>query len=569
MDSFNSYLKKIKKEVEGWLDINAIIKDKRFKVDEDILFNRRLNLDLNHRGFGKYYYYHGWLMSYIPKKMLHILERRGWKPKKYFFNFIGEPHSKDIKIYNLWNRRHSTLKKVYSLVHRFSKHKDVYAMTYRTLLAHPFWLVIKPYVILLKNFTDRYFWIVMEKSLIKESKWIKIKALIKLKHYRGLNLLNNSNFYKYFFNLSQDFFKKINYISVKNKSDVLLSFRKKINLLFINEDKWLSCYRRKGSIFVKKTDYLTDESKYEIVKWFEYLHNNKYNNYINFLVVYRNLKKKKKIYNLKTSKFLNKDKFIKNPQDRNNYFTYRKLYFNNHNHWQLSFISRIYLIYFFWLVYFFQGQRTYLYKLTFNYWAKHFVTVNKIIKLDQLGLFFYYKNTYSNRFLKMGNTLEKSTYDFMKFIYDKYYVNLHRLGSSDDDLDYLKNFFRYKSNNLIFFFNYLKKFTERKSFLLDFIPHKNYSFRVSLKKQFFNVNFLSKHRKIKEKKRDKRNKQDHLEEKKAFMPKFDEIDFYRVQWMESVFNSERTGLSTNKEYISPKYFTYQWPLIKSKRLYYH
>lgn len=503
------------------------------------LLRKSLNKNLKSR----YILSHNFRFIWDNQRFKGILKIPGWKKKTREFNFFLDKNNIDNKLnkrddilYEFWNMKPSYLKYIYSKINRMHPYIQIYNLGYRTFLDYPYSIIIKPYTIILKNFNFSKFFLVFEWS----SKLTQLNIIMKVVHkklkkkyldeYFIINDFNN----KIDLNYSKNFIYKILYKSYfdskvyvlenifqfnrnyNNKMDVILS-KKKVRYLLWHRENWLWRLRANWK-FLNLHQYIyTDRFKIVLLKRFKM----KFTNIDDFdkkpteLFTNKFLKKfieelfDLKFFNLSNKLRGNRIKLVNSYYDKNMFFKLKEKFINNFSLSLTSLYSRLYYIYFFWVIYFLKNIYKYINKIIFNLWVRFFCLTFNFYNTHNLKGFFsldidsviydriiinyeylFIKNIrkiinyhylFKNHFIfSYSNKLYKSSY----LIYKK--SRLINLNIDNNYSLYFFNFYKIDFGNIYCY--YFKCWRNQKNYsfynIVDYFEQNNYVFLNSFKEYY-------------------------------------------------------------------------------------
>ena len=527
-----------------------ILFENRKEIMREISNYMKLRLLLNRRLKAKYLLPHNFKYFFNRKRLTGILKIPGWKKRTFNFNFYLPQISNDDQLYNFWNMKPSYLKYIYSKINRMHPYRQIYNLSYRTVLLFPYSITIKPFTIILRNYYFNDFFLIFEWT----SKWNHSHVLVKIIDKKGRHRpkdLNNSIFnmprkpidyqpentlYKFYYlrffksvllNSSKEFFVFTQ--KYTSKLEVILS-KRKIKYLFWYRENWLWRLRANWK-FIKLHKYIyTRRFKNILLDVFKVKFMNlEYYDYFpldvfleRFIDGFTKELKVLKFVNLSKKFRFSRSKYLNNYGDKNLYFKSRNNFFKKYSFNKTSFFSRLYYLYFFWILYFLKKIYQYINKTLFSLWFRFFyfsanfsreTNLSRFFSLDlltylnissfnwklnnelffisNLDKFFSYFMLFNNIFkLKFNN------YDFYKSSYF-YYINrllINKKIYSNFFINF-KNFINISYSSV---FNYYLKNQRNVSnsffiSILDYFETNNYIFFTN-----FRTNYLQTFRFISE-----------------------------------------------------------------------
>ena len=377
------------------------------------------------------------------------------------------------------------------------KLKKVYNLkNYEKFFIWPFLITIKPGVIIIKNiFFKNYF-------ILKYKKRNKILFIAEFKNkYKSaeillnkINILNTNILNNYFRQNNLFILKKGNIINkVKNYKNSILKLYLNV-ILYKNINNFYTFLN-----IIKKTKIKIKE--------------NFFNDLLKTLIFFFKRKKCIKIYknNNFNLYFWNKNNkvFNKTIKNKKNSFYNYKNYIKKYTRRSIisySFFLRLYALYFFWFLFFFNKIFYYFNKILFNFWFRFFYFLYSSLNFNSKLFFSFnklYKNVYlynkninfyfefENIFINYLNNIKNIFYSNIKYVYFNKKNNLFLYNFILNNIFFIfKNYFF--SNINVFYSNFLKNIIN-KSFklennLFDILYSSNYNYNNIYNKEYFLIN---------------------------------------------------------------------------------
>lgn len=496
------FLKKllIKEGLNLKLKNKSFIKDIKYNFTKKINWLKRKNIDKYTKG-KRIIGTNQFIQFHLYKSLGRLYTN--YKNKKYtYFNILFNLLANDkFSYWFFFLSNKSQLKK--ELIKKKS-----YSITNKHIFLFPYLITIKPFKIIIKNIYFKTFFIFMYKNKWADSKEILLKIvkrkfnysekLLKLGHISYLNMLNENFFYlnKLFIgknkilNGCDNFYydKKKN----NNKSLLILNKDKKLKKLTMIMFKNILKYSKKNKIILKNV-------------LSEYSWNNLLDLILKINKKLKGIKLTKKYFNIflwKSNNILfnklnKKNKFI--------FFNFKNIInkFFKKTFSNYSFFLRMYILYFFWSLFFFNKFFYFFNKILFNLWFRFFYFLSNAILNINNNLFFSYKNLYKNlyknidinHYFEFENIFSNFLLDIWKFFYWK----LNYILSSKIKKNIFKYFFLFYFSFIIknyFFFsiyydynkyfkNVINKTFKLENNLLDIYYVNKYKYKSIYNRNYF------------------------------------------------------------------------------------
>lgn len=449
--------------------------------------------------------------KYITKKIMYIFKkptREGklkilnWRRKSIRFNFFYNKNIKDNKVYEFWNMNPSYIKYVYSKINRKHEFKDVYNLSYRSLIVFPYTIKVKPYTIIIKNLFIKRFLLIFEwknkinKNLIVAKIAKKFNKILKFKLVKNIKY-NSNNIYNKLFNMNIH-----SYIIRSYRPQFKIVAQNKIKYLFWVYENWLWRYRNNW-VFTNSRREFSLNYQYYLLKIFKTRIVNKFN-YIHlpcniFIEKFENILYKKIIYLKKNVllKLNNIKKFkINNYKfNRNKNYKYKDIYNNKYSLKTYKFYTNMYYIYYYWFILLLQKLYIYTNKIMFNMYLKFlylsnydnininysFILFNNIKNLKNINILnidskiimvhkkLNLNNIYTNRLYSFNYNIKRI--DFIS--------NLNKIVNNKNIFNYFKNLQYVYTKNI---FNIIKN--NKITLLLDYFQDSYYTISLCFKKYY-------------------------------------------------------------------------------------
>ena len=533
---------KLKPHFKYKIKFYNILFDNRKDIMKEISNYIKLRLLLGRGLRARYSLPHNFKYIFNKKRLEGTLKIPGWKKRTWDFNFFSPKTFNDDWLYNLWNMKPSYLKYVYSKINRMHPYRQIYKLAYRTLLIFPYSITIKPFTIIFKNYYLGNFFLIFEWT----SKWNHSHILIKIIDKKGRHIPRDLNpsifslprkpsneppeniFYKFFYLrlLKSLYYTPLNSLLVltqkyTSKLAVILS-RKKIKLLLWHRENWLWRLRANWK-FMKLHKYIyTKRFKNILLDLFkikfmdlEYYDFFPIEIFIEkFTEIFIRELKVFKLVNLAKKYKISRFKYVNSYGEKNLYFKSRNNFFKKYSFNKTSFFSRLYYLYFFWILYFLKNIYQYINKISFSLWFRFFYFTANLSNESNLSRFFsldllaYHRISsfdfkLNNELLFISNLdkflsyfmlfnkvskLRLNNYNFYKSSYFYYMKNLliNRKITSNFFINF-KNFinFNYSSVSNYYLRNQRKSYNSFFISILDYFEINNYTFFTN-----FRTNYL-------------------------------------------------------------------------------
>jgi hypothetical protein len=522
-----------------------------------------------------------------------ILKILNWKEKKDLFNFRYSENFKDKEIYEFWNLESSYFKNIYSLINRKHPYKHIYNLAYRALLIFPFSIKVKPYTVILKNYFIKNFLFIFEwrSKLKKDAIILKIiKKYNKIIKYKFIKILNFNSF-EIFKRLYINKFKRI----YKDNSLNIISLLKiKIKYLYWKCENWLWRYRNNWKFTIEHKEislnyqyYLLKAFKLNVLKKYK-LHTLPKKVFIEkfFNLIFLKLLKKRKNNNLIR-------KFFSFKYNKLKFFKFKNYYLKNNTKILNNFLfSKMYSLYYYWLLFIISKIYNYLNKIIFNSYV-NFLYITDNLNLNKNFSFLFFNNLYKN-LINKGYKMKLNIESNIGRIYlilnlNRFYLNKYYIPYNYTRPDIITYFNRNNNTRLdtLFFKNlqlvYTSKFhnivENNCKFLLDYIDNYQYSIFISFKKyiiqtnRFINFNLYRKINKLILKNRDINDESNinisnniYVSNLEFLKISHDNLNLDKIKFRKMSFNHKVLGFNSNINDICYKNFE----LFESddKRFYY-
>lgn len=418
--NFTKYKPKYKFKVEYRNKIRYyhILFKNRALIMKNIANYMNLRKEWNKNTKYRYIFPRKFKFTFNRERLLGILKIPGWKKKTRNFHFLLNENQNDVRLYDFWDLQPSYLKYVYSKINRMHPYKQIYNLAYRAVLLYPYSLIIKPYTIILKNYNFDKFFLILEWSNKFDKLRIIMKIIykrIKYKNRERYSILDNfhkkinehktnnilynilyGGFYQSSLSFSIRNYFLVNYDNYySNKLDVILT-RKRIRDLWWYWENWLWRLRANWK-FVKVHKYkYSKKFKNLLLDKVKLIIENR--NYFEKLPVDIFMERFSKIFvkELFSWKFINLSnrlrnnghRFVSSYNDKNRFFKSRGLFMKKFSLNITSFYSRLYYIYFFWVIFFISKMYIYINKIVFNLWMRFLNITSFLYRIDNLYDFF-------------------------------------------------------------------------------------------------------------------------------------------------------------------------------------
>lgn len=343
-----------------------------------------------------------------------------------FFN----SNFKDFSLYKSFFLKNSRIKwDLSKLIRRKHEETNKYKFAYKSIFIWPFTIVIKPFIIIVKNVFFRPFFIY--------KKWFKKTFNQKI--------YNKNKLYSQIYKI----------ITIKANQKNLNN-----NLVYTSSTYFW--------YVMQKYYFCIDVNiNYNYNNQIIYLENSKYNN-----IFYRSFKKYKQFFQT-----------IVKKKQKNSFFVFFNFFYKflKKSFIGLSFFIRLYCLYFFWFLYFINNLFYHINKILFNYWFRFFYFTLNLNNIINNKIFINYKKLYKNfndhkNFLEFENNINK----FLRNIINIVYFNFNYIIKIK-----LKNNL-YKDYFLILFYCYFRNY-----FLFNIFNNYNFLFNNNFKKNYlYNNNFF-------------------------------------------------------------------------------
>jgi len=420
---------------------------------------------------------------YKVEKLFGHLYINNWKKKIIKFNFLYNHNKLDINLYNIFFRKPSYLKYIYSKINRLHLYRQIYNLCYRLLLIYPYSIIIKPFVLIIKNYNVGKFFIIVEWN----DKWSHLYFILKIIKKKKLKLNITKLIKNIFINKNKNIFNNVFLVMRNNKKIVNLFFKKKMLLLFWLKNNWFSRFRNNWKFIKFNIFVYTKRYRLLLLRMFNanVLEVNYFTNLVNSIFIERFIKKIiLKNYNVwyKKRRFLKK-KIIKISKiskgfNRRIFFKIKNLYLNKYmqNININLFFFRLYKLYFFWFLFFFYNIYIMLNKILFSIWLKFFNNIYLTVKEKKIQDYYYY-------FLKNNNNnkLYAYNFEFSLIKYFKYFYNTQYYYITSYYLLNLKSYYKSVLSKFIISqtFSYFFKFFKNMQ-TLNINNNINYYFKCGV-----------------------------------------------------------------------------------------
>lgn len=449
--------------------------------------------------------------KFLTKKIMYIfknpikgglLKILNWKEKSIKFNFFFNKNIEDKDVYEFWNMNPCYLKYVYSKVNRKHELKNVYNLSYKSLLLFPYLIKVKPYTIIIKNFFIKKFLLIFEwknkinKNIIIVKIINKFNKILKFKLVKSINY-NYNSIYNKLSNFKIYRNKNFRYFRINSKIVIL----KKIKYLFWVYENWLWRYRNNW-VFVKSRREFSLNYQYFLLKIFKTRILNKFNYFQLpsdiFIEKFENILYKKIIYLKKKFilKINNLSTFkVRNYKvNRNLIFKYKNVYSNKFTLKTYKFYTNMYYIYFYWFIILLEKIYEYINKIMFSLYL-NFLYLSNYNNININYSFILFNNNINNiknlnivnldskfilahRNININNIYTNNFYVFnFNFKRKDLLLHLNKIMNNKNIFNYFKNLQYIYTNNL---FNIIKN--NNIKFLVDYFQDNLYIINLSFKR---------------------------------------------------------------------------------------